>query len=126
MPSSGYHIWSGSYQRELTDIFELQDELAKVRHSGAANRAGSGRHSKRLVPEQTLSLEAYNWFIRGRALFDWANPEKVIQQSVSYFEKAVEADPDYAPWPGDHLACRPYDHDAVMASVLRKVGPVDH
>jgi TolB-like protein/Flp pilus assembly protein TadD len=91
---NGYHIWSGSYQRELTDIFQLQDELA--RGIVQALRVELGVESvEPLVAEQTKSLEAYNWFLRGRALFDWDSPEN-LYLSISYFEKAVEADPDYA------------------------------
>jgi TolB-like protein/Tfp pilus assembly protein PilF len=91
---SGYHIWSGSYQRELTDIFELEDELARA--IVQALRVELGVESiEPLVAEQTKSLEAYNWFLRGRALLDWDSPEN-LYLSISYFEKAVEADPDYA------------------------------
>jgi TolB-like protein/Tfp pilus assembly protein PilF len=91
--TSGYHIWSGSYERELTDIFQLQDELA--RSIVQALRVELGVESvEPLVAEQTKSLEAYNWFLRGRALFDWDSPEN-LYLSISYFEKAVEADPDY-------------------------------
>jgi TolB-like protein/Tfp pilus assembly protein PilF len=92
--TSGYNLWSGSYQRELTDIFQLQDELARA--IVQALRVELGVEAvEPLVAEQTKSLEAYNWFMRGRALFSWANPENVAQ-SIDYFEKAVEADPDYA------------------------------
>jgi serine/threonine-protein kinase len=91
---NGYHIWSGSYQRELTDIFQLQDELA--RGIVQALRVELGVESvEPLVAEQTKSLEAYNWFMRGRALYDFANLQTNFQ-SISYFENAVEADPDYA------------------------------
>jgi adenylate cyclase len=91
---SGYQIWSESYERQLTDIFALQDELA--RDIVQALRVELGVESlEPLIAEQTKSLEAYNWFMRGRALSDWSNPENVYQ-SASYFEKAVEADPDYA------------------------------
>jgi adenylate cyclase len=92
--TSGYHLWSGSYQRELTDIFQLQDELARaIVH---ALRVELGVESvELLVAEQTKSLEAYNWFMRGRALFDFANPQDGLR-SISHFEKAVEIDPDYA------------------------------
>jgi TolB-like protein/Tfp pilus assembly protein PilF len=94
---SGYHIWSGSYERELTDIFELQDELARGIVETLRVELGVDA-AKRLVAEQTRSLEAYNWFMRGRALYDWESPEN-LYLSISYFEKAVEADPDYAlPW----------------------------
>ena len=44
---------------------------------------------------QTENIEAYNWFIRGRALWDWSDFLNV-NLAISYFEKAVEADPDYA------------------------------
>jgi tetratricopeptide (TPR) repeat protein len=92
--SNGYHIWSGSYQRELTDIFQLQDELARA--IVQALRVELGVESvEPLVAEQTKSLEAYNWFLRGRALLDSDSPEN-LYLSISYFEKAVEADPDYA------------------------------
>jgi adenylate cyclase len=92
--SNGFNIWSGSYERQLTDIFELQDELTKgivetLRIELGVNAA------KRLVAEQTQSPEAYNWFIRGRSLLDSDSPEN-LYQSISYFEKAVEVDPDYA------------------------------
>jgi adenylate cyclase len=91
---SGYHIWSGSYERQLTDIFQLQDELARSIVQTLRVELGVGP-TVPLVAEQTKSVEAYNWFLRGRALLDWDSPEN-LYQSISYFEKAVEADPGYA------------------------------
>jgi TolB-like protein/thioredoxin-like negative regulator of GroEL len=91
---NGYHIWSGSYQRELTDIFQLQNELAMSIVQALRVELGVDA-AKRLVAEQTRSPEAYNWFMRGRALYDFANPRTHFQ-SISYFEKAVEEDPDFA------------------------------
>ncbi len=92
--TSGYHLWSGSYQRELTDIFQLQDELARAIVQALRFELGV-ELVEPLVAEQTKSLEAYNWFLRGRALLDWDSPEN-LYLSISYFEKAVKADPDYA------------------------------
>jgi TolB-like protein/cytochrome c-type biogenesis protein CcmH/NrfG len=92
--TSGYHLWSGSYERELTDIFQLQDELARAIVQALQVELGV-EAVEPLVAEQTKSLEAYNWFMRGRALFSWANPEST-DQTINYFEKAVEVDPDYA------------------------------
>ena len=80
---SGYHIWSGSYERKLDDIFRLQDELAWSVVNALQVKLGVERPG-RLVAEQTGSIEAYNWFIRGRALYDWAN-WKTHQQSIRYF-----------------------------------------
>lgn len=92
--NSGYHIWSGSYERDLNDIFQLQDELAKSIVRALRVQLGFA-HSERLVKEQTEDIEAYNYFIKGRALFDWANA-KTHLKSIQYFERAVKADPDYA------------------------------
>jgi TolB-like protein len=92
--SNGFHIWSGSYEQKITDIFKLQDELAKSVVEALRIELGVDP-SRRLVAEQTLVPEAYNWFMRGRAAFDWANAQG-IQRSISYYEKAVEADPGYA------------------------------
>jgi len=91
---SGYHIWSGSYERQLDDIFKLQDELARAVVQALRIELGVDI-ARPLVVEQTANLEAYNWFIRGRALFDWSNFQ-THALAISYFEKAVEADPDYA------------------------------
>jgi len=91
---SGFRIWSGSYERQITDIFQMQDELAKSVVE-ALRIELHVQPSERLVAEQTRVPEAYNWFMRGRTLFEWANPQGT-QRSISYFEKAVEADPGYA------------------------------
>ncbi len=91
---TGFHIWSGSYERQITDIFQLQDELAKSIVEALRIELGV-EPSVPLVAEQTRIPEAYNWFMRGRALLDWGNPEGTLR-SISYFEKAVEVDPDYA------------------------------
>jgi adenylate cyclase len=91
---SGYHIWSGSYERQLTDIFQLQDELARSIVQTLRVELGVGP-TVPLVAEQTKSMEAYNWFLRGRAESSIGNLDN-SDQSIRYFEKAVEADPNYA------------------------------
>jgi len=91
---TGYHIWSGSYQRELTDIFQLQDELALSVVQALRLKLGVVPQGH-LVTEQTRSAEAYNWFIRGRGIFDWTNAETHLR-SIEYFNRAVAADPGYS------------------------------
>ncbi len=60
---SGYHIWSGPYERQLADIFQLQEETA--RSIVQTLRIQLGRQpSIPLVKEQTKNLEAYHWFVR--------------------------------------------------------------
>ncbi len=91
---SGYHLWSGSYEREVTDIFQLQDELARSIVQTLRVELGVGP-TVPLVAEQTKSMEAYNWLLRGRAESSIGNLDN-SDQSTRYFEKAVEADPGYA------------------------------
>ena len=92
--SSGYHLWSGSYERQLTDIFQLQDELARA--VVQALRIELGVDSRGiLVAEQTRNQEAYNWFIRARAVLDLSHPETTAR-GIALLERAVEADPDYS------------------------------
>jgi TolB-like protein/Tfp pilus assembly protein PilF len=92
--STGFHIWSGSYERNITDIFQLQDELAKSVVETLRIELGVAA-SVPLVAEQTRIPEAYDWFMRGRALFDWPNPQATLR-SLSHFKKAAEIDPSYA------------------------------
>jgi serine/threonine-protein kinase len=91
---TGFRLWSGSYERQITDIFQLQDELAKSVVEALRIELGV-EPSLPLVSEQTRIPEAYNWFMRGRALFDWPNQQGALQ-SISYFKHAVEIDPNYA------------------------------
>jgi tetratricopeptide (TPR) repeat protein len=91
---SGYQLWSGSYERQVDDIFQLQDELATAVVLALRMELGVDV-ARPLVVEQTADIEAYNWFIRGRAIFDWANSQS-SGLAIGYFEKAVGADPDYA------------------------------
>jgi TolB-like protein/Tfp pilus assembly protein PilF len=92
--SNGYNLWSGSYERQLTDIFQLQDELARSIVKTLRVQLGV-EHADPLIVAQTENLEAYEWFLRGRALVNWANPDRVFQ-SVINLERAVELDPNYA------------------------------
>jgi TolB-like protein len=91
---TGFHIWSGSYERQITDIFQLQDELAKSVVEALHLQLGISSDTV-LVAEQTHSPEAYDWYIRGQALFDWDNPHN-LQNAINYFERAVEVDQDFA------------------------------
>lgn len=92
--ADGYHLWSQSYDRELTDIFAVQDEIAaavvdalKLRLLPAQQPTTAGHH----VP----SPEAYNHFLLGRQLLNRAT-EDGFNRAVLAFGRAVELEPDYA------------------------------
>lgn len=92
--ADGYHLWSQTYDRELTDIFAVQDEIAaavvdalKLRLLPAQKPTTAGHH----VP----SPEAYNHFLLGRQLLNRAT-EDGFKRAVIAFGQAVALEPDYA------------------------------
>jgi len=92
------HLWSETYDRELTDIFKVQDEIAgavvaalKLKLLPAA--AGDGAHP-------TANIEAYNQFLLGKKFYERTNVED-WRRAEATFRKALELDPDYAAaWAG--------------------------
>jgi TolB-like protein/Tfp pilus assembly protein PilF len=95
--ADGYQIWSRQYDRELKDLFAIQEEIA---HSIAQIlEVTLDAESQLLVRGGTQNIEAFKSFIRGRGLFFQRGPR--ILASVQCFKRAVELDPDYAlAWSG--------------------------
>ena len=92
--SDGYHIWSERYDREVRDIFALQDEITlavvdalKVRLLGVERSA--------ILKKATDDPEAYEQYLRGRALWNRRTPSD-FEKAIHYFEKAIEIDPGYS------------------------------
>jgi serine/threonine protein kinase/Flp pilus assembly protein TadD len=90
--ADGYHLWSDRYDREMADIFAIQDEIAlaiantlKVRLLAADEGA--------LVSRATDDVEAYNHYLKGKYFFN----RRVPREAISEFEQAIARDPDYAP-----------------------------
>jgi adenylate cyclase len=95
--ADGYHLWSERYDRELKDIFEIQDEIARS-IAGKLKITLAGGRQQQLVKVGTENLEAYELYLKGRALLPRRGP------AVAYldcFEQAVKLDPNYAQaWAG--------------------------
>jgi TolB-like protein/Tfp pilus assembly protein PilF len=92
--SDGSHLWSERYDRDLDDIFEIQDEISlaivenlKVRLLGKEKVAIEKRH--------TENLEAYNLYLKGIYCTSLLTVEG-YQEASEYFEQALKLDPDYA------------------------------
>jgi TolB-like protein len=91
--ASGNHIWAEKYDRELQDIFDLQDEITRsivtllpVRLQGVLTEAA------RRKPSENLS--AYDCYLQGRWLFDQSGGQD--PQATALLRKAVEIDPECA------------------------------
>jgi serine/threonine protein kinase/Tfp pilus assembly protein PilF len=92
--ADGYHIWSERCDRELQDIFEVQDEIAKTIAERLKVTLGVERQ-KPFVRAGTKNLEAYQLYLKGRFHWNKRTPEG-MQKAIECFQKAIEEDPAYA------------------------------
>ena len=92
--ADGYHIWSRIYDREVQDIFAVQLEIA---HSIARALKVELSDEEKLALEKTPtnSIEAYDFYLRGREFF-YRNKRQYIQHAIEMFSRAIEKDPGYA------------------------------
>jgi len=92
--ADGYHLWSERYDRELEDVFAIQDEITvaivdklKVKLLGA--------EKEELLNRPTTNKEAFALYLKGRYHFHAVvTPE--LQKAVQYFREAIDLDPGYA------------------------------
>jgi serine/threonine-protein kinase len=90
--ADGYHLWSERYDREMKDVFAIQDEIAgaivttlKVRLTGLTQAA----------KRYTDNVDAYELYMKGRYV-EKTRSQAGIAHGIEYFEQAIEKDPGYA------------------------------
>ena len=92
--ASGYRLWSDAYDREVDDVFAIQEEIARAivtRMSGAL----IGASDPAAVNRSTRDSEAYDLYLRGR--FAWHQRTKEgLALAIDYFQRAVDRAPMYA------------------------------
>jgi adenylate cyclase len=94
--ASGAHIWAERYDRDLTDIFEVQDDVTR-RIVDALKVTLSPGEKERLAEAKTSNLAAYDYLLRGRELMlGEEKNRRTFEQSIAWFKKALEHDPDYS------------------------------
>ncbi|HEU4469605.1 MAG TPA: adenylate/guanylate cyclase domain-containing protein [Flavisolibacter sp.] len=92
--ADGYHIWSESYDRNLTDIFEVQDEISGI----IANKLRTDlRVSKPVSTARvpSVNVNAYTHYLKGLHFMNKLTPADV-RRAIGYFEQAVFVEPGYA------------------------------
>ncbi len=89
-----FHFWSASWDRKLENIFEVQDEISLLIADKLREQFGHLEIGEHLVIKKTENLDAYNYSLKARFLFNKWNPEDV-RTSIQLFEKAIELDPKY-------------------------------
>jgi serine/threonine protein kinase/tetratricopeptide (TPR) repeat protein len=91
--SDGYHLWSERYDREMTDLFDIQDDISSAimeKLRPRLSRKGDGLPLKR----QTEDPEAYSLYLKGR--YYWEKRPAGTWRAIESFEQAIECDPKYA------------------------------
>jgi adenylate cyclase len=96
---NGYHLWSERFDREVANIFAIQDEIAGSVISALGLSPGQ-REGRHLIKTATTSVEAYEFYLRGRKLFQKWTREN-INLAREMFGRAVAIDPNFAAaWAG--------------------------
>ena len=92
--ADGYHIWSESYDRNLTDIFEVQDEISSI-IAGKLHKMGAAEKTDQLVKAPVKNVAAYTHYLRGLHYLNNLTPAD-SRKAIESFEEAIALEPGYA------------------------------
>ncbi|MFC2165905.1 protein kinase, partial [Acidobacteriota bacterium] len=90
----GYHLWSERYDRNLEDVFDIQDEIS-LAIVDVLKATLLNREKEAIIKHPTDNLEAYNLYLLGRHYL-WKITEENVMKSKDYFEHAIKLDSNYA------------------------------
>ncbi|MCF6113584.1 adenylate/guanylate cyclase domain-containing protein [Mesorhizobium muleiense] len=92
--ASGGHLWAERFDRDLTDIFAVQDDVTQQIVGALAINLTEGDR-QRLAPEHTGNIEAYDYFLRGRELWHRLTKETNVA-ARDLLQGAIKLDPNFA------------------------------
>jgi adenylate cyclase len=93
--ADGYHLWSETYDRELTDIFAIQTDIAE--HVVEALQVKLlGEDLNRMHAGGTTDFDAYNDYLRGIYLLNQGSREATVREAIAALESALARDPEFA------------------------------
>jgi serine/threonine protein kinase len=90
----GYHLWSERYDRELKDVFKIQDEICLAIVDILKVKL-LAEEKEKLVKRYTDNVAAYNFYMQGLYVFNQINMS-ILGSSIEYFHQALKIDPNYA------------------------------
>lgn len=89
--ADGYHMWSETYERELKDVFTVQDEISKA----IVNTLQVKLSNRATQQNGSPSIEAYELYLQGK--YHWSRwRTEGAEQAIHYFNEAIQKDPKYA------------------------------
>ena len=92
--ADGYHLWSEQYDREMADIFAIQDDISQAIVKSLRVILSEGEKLA-MGKVRTVDVDAYHYYLRGRKFFH-QHRRKSLEYAVQMYEKAIETDPGYA------------------------------
>jgi TolB-like protein len=93
---SGLHIWSQTYERKFTDLFQLQDNLATAIVDVLRVKLNSGAAAFVAPALSTRDVQAYDLYMRGFAVLLHATSQQNLQLALDLFQQALARDPTFA------------------------------
>ena len=107
---TGYHLWSNTFNRELDDIFQIQEDIARAVADALKVTLGMGETT--LAPGGTKNVEAYEIYLRAQGLAQHHTIQS-YHRAVALFGEALALDPRFAQgWSGlggAYMALSTYD-----------------
>src|SRR6185436_6820307 len=92
--AEGVQLWGERYNRKVSDIFELEEEIAR-KISESLRVTLTGEDQKRLAKRHTENSEAYQLYLKGRHHWVRRTREHLLK-GADYFQQAIDKDPGYA------------------------------
>jgi serine/threonine-protein kinase len=92
--ADGYQLWSDRYDREMIDIFDLQDEISQTVVAALKAQLGADISQVRIA-RFTENVDAYELYLKGRYNWNQKTPEG-MQLAFQYFQQALQIDPNFA------------------------------
>ena len=94
--ADGAVLWAEVYDREMADVFAVQEEIARAIASALRGRLGAGGERASLVDRPTQDLAAYDLYLRGSYIVHTRNSRDAILDAIGYFEQAIGRDSSFA------------------------------
>ena len=116
---TGYHLWSETYDRELTDIFAVQDEITAAIVDALLLHFDTGESVAAMKSEAT-NMSAYDAYLQGRHQLNSLQPDS-DRAALRSFRDATDADPDFAAaWAARAITVIALREDAFVEGIPRE------
>jgi TolB-like protein/DNA-binding winged helix-turn-helix (wHTH) protein/Flp pilus assembly protein TadD len=95
--ASDEHFWSETYDRDLPDVLALESDVAQA-IARRVEATVTGREHERIVTAHPVSPDVYESYLRGRFILrSESNTRSGVEESIRYFQDAIQKDPTFAP-----------------------------